>query len=248
MSENHTDAQQRQYKVVLLGDGAVGKTSIAARFANDTFTQKYKQTIGLDFFVKHLILPGDTQVAMQLWDIGGQSIGSKMLQNYICGAKAILLCYDITNHDSFANLGDWYKLVRHAFRDVSMPFVGLVANKCNLAGCEIRSVLLPAGDLSHLRAVKSDLHNRFADENVLYSFMMSAKSGDQVTSCFVRVAMVLANTSFSKRELDAAAHTVVKATIIEHAQHDPGLSKGAMHGVHNKCCSMSSHNKSCGIC
>lgn len=193
MSENHTDAQQRQYKVVLLGDGAVGKTSIAARFANDTFTQKYKQTIGLDFFVKHLILPGDTQVAMQLWDIGGQSIGSKMLQNYICGAKAILLCYDITNHDSFANLGDWYKLVRHAFRDVSMPFVGLVANKC---------------DLSHLRAVKSDLHNRFADENVLYSFMMSAKSGDQVTSCFVRVAMVLANTSFSKRELDAAAHTV----------------------------------------
>lgn len=66
MSENHTDAQQRQYKVVLLGDGAVGKTSIAARFANDTFTQKYKQTIGLDFFVKHLILPG-SNATMGYW-------------------------------------------------------------------------------------------------------------------------------------------------------------------------------------
>ena len=50
---------QRQFKVILLGDGAVGKTSIAARFAHNEFAQSYKQTIGLDFFIKHLILPGE---------------------------------------------------------------------------------------------------------------------------------------------------------------------------------------------
>ena len=44
---------------------------------------------------------------MQMWDIGGQSISSKMLHNYIFGAHAILLCYDITNYESFANLEDW---------------------------------------------------------------------------------------------------------------------------------------------
>lgn len=115
---------QRQFKVILLGDGAVGKTSIATRFSSDEFTQSYKQTIGLDFFIKHLILPGaaspetacffprsfsagDVHVAMQMWDIGGQSISSKMLHNYIFGAHAILLCYDITNYESFANLEDW---------------------------------------------------------------------------------------------------------------------------------------------
>ena len=115
---------QRQFKVILLGDGAVGKTSIATRFSHDEFTQSYKQTIGLDFFIKHLILPGaaspetapffprsfsagDVHVAMQMWDIGGQSISSKMLHNYIFGAHAILLCYDITNYESFANLEDW---------------------------------------------------------------------------------------------------------------------------------------------
>lgn len=46
------------YKVILLGDGTVGKTSIATRFAEDDFSQSYKQTIGLDFFVKRIILPG----------------------------------------------------------------------------------------------------------------------------------------------------------------------------------------------
>lgn len=46
-------------KVILLGDGTVGKTSIATRFAQDNFSQAYKQTIGLDFFVKRIVLPGE---------------------------------------------------------------------------------------------------------------------------------------------------------------------------------------------
>lgn len=56
------------------------------------------QTIGLDFMLKRLELPGKTHVALQIWDIGGQSIGSKMLGNYIFGSQAILICYDITNY------------------------------------------------------------------------------------------------------------------------------------------------------
>ena len=128
-------------------------------------------------------------------------------------------------------------------------------------------------DLSHMRAVKSEVHNRFADENVLYSFMMSAKSGDQVRpgvlraggrssaarralrgraprrpprprrerrarrrrrcraqvkSCFLRVAAVLSNTSFSRPEIEVESQTVVKATIVEHAQHDPNVHSGSV--------------------
>lgn len=69
---------------------------------------------------------------MQMWDIGGQSISSKMIKNYICGAHAILLCYDITNYDSFANLEDWYRIVRQTFATSTLPFIGLIANKCVL--------------------------------------------------------------------------------------------------------------------
>jgi len=53
-----------QYKVILLGDGATGKTSIAARFTDDVFAQQYKQTIGLDFFMKRLSLPGGINAAL----------------------------------------------------------------------------------------------------------------------------------------------------------------------------------------
>ena len=97
--------------MILLGDGATGKTSIAMRFTEDHFAQQYKQTIGLDFFNKTLVLPGDVHVTLQIWDIGGQTIGGKMIGNYIFGAQAVLLCYDITNYQSFQDLEDWYNLV-----------------------------------------------------------------------------------------------------------------------------------------
>lgn len=52
-----------------------------------------------------------------------------MITNYIAGADAVLLCYDITNYESFANLEDWYRLVLRTFQLGSMPFVALVGNK-----------------------------------------------------------------------------------------------------------------------
>lgn len=175
--DSEDEGEQLQYKVIILGDGAVGKTSIAMRFTDDQFAQQYKQTIGVDFFMKRLVLPGDVQVALQIWDIGGQTIGGKMIGNYIYGAQAVLLCYDITNLQSFQNLEDWYALVERTFRGQPMPTITLIGNKT---------------DLTHLRAVKVEKHNQFADENEMFSCFMSAKSGDNVTHCFHRVAAVSA--------------------------------------------------------
>jgi len=83
MEDSDDEPEQLQYKVILLGDGAVGKTSIAMRFTEDHFAKAYKQTIGLDFFIKRLVLPGEVHVALQIWDIGGQTIGGKMIGNYM---------------------------------------------------------------------------------------------------------------------------------------------------------------------
>jgi Ras-related protein Rab-28 len=74
-------------------------------------------------------LIANIQIALQIWDIGGQSIGSKMITNYISGADAVLLCYDITNYESFANLEDWYRLVIRAFQGKHLPYVALIGNK-----------------------------------------------------------------------------------------------------------------------
>ena len=55
-----------------------------------------------------------------------------MITNYISGADAVLLCYDITNYESFANLEDWYRLVLKAFQDNTLPYISLLGNKSKL--------------------------------------------------------------------------------------------------------------------
>jgi len=71
----------------------------------------------------------DINATVQLWDIGGQTIGSKMIQNYIYGANAVLLAYDITNYQSFQNLTDWMTLVKRAFDGSPLPLIVLVGSK-----------------------------------------------------------------------------------------------------------------------
>ena len=127
--KDEDDIEKLQFKVILLGDGAVGKTSIAMRFSEDQFSQNYKQTVGVDFHIRRLMIPPKYHIAMQIWDIGGQSIGSKMVSNYIAGSHAILLCYDITNYESFLNLEDWYRIVVSTFKFEKLPQIVLVGNK-----------------------------------------------------------------------------------------------------------------------
>jgi len=220
--DSDDEPEQLQYKVILLGDGAVGKTSIAMRFTEDHFAKAYKQTIGVDFFIKRLVLPGEVHVALQIWDIGGQTIGGKMIGNYIYGAQAVLLCYDITNYQSFQNLEDWFRLVRRTFQGSAMPYVTLVGNKT---------------DLNHMRAVKAEKHSQFADENDMYSFLLSAKTGDNVSSCFYRLAADLAGVVLTKPELEIASK-IVRAEIVNHPQHDQEGASAESSGKKKGACVM----------
>lgn len=207
--------------MVILGDGAVGKTSITMRFCEDYFARQYKQTIGVDFFIKRVVLPGDVHVALQVWDIGGQSIGSKMISSYIYGAQAVLLTYDITNYQSFQNLEDWLELVKKTFDRDSPPYIALLANKT---------------DLKHLCTVKQEKHNSFADDNNMYSYFLSAKSGDQINATFYRIAADLAGIVLTKVELESSAR-VVQAEIVNHPQNDPNQQTLAV-ASREKACSI----------
>jgi len=203
--DDEEDPEYLQYKVIILGDGAVGKTSLATRFCEDHFAKHYKQTIGLDFFVKRVTLPGKINVCMQIWDIGGQSIGGKMVSNYIHGSHAVVLTYDITNYQSFQHLEDWLYLVKRTFNNGQLPYMALMANK---------------QDLAHIRAVKAEKHNQFAEENDLYSYFVSARSGDQVHPSFFRIAADLAGVTLTKPEIEVAQQPT-KAELINHQRNDP---------------------------
>mmetsp|Transcript_100219 Transcript_100219/g.283770 ORF Transcript_100219/g.283770 Transcript_100219/m.283770 type:complete len:234 (+) Transcript_100219:139-840(+) len=222
--DDEDEPEYLQYKIILLGDGAVGKTSLATRFCEDHFAKHYKQTIGLDFFVKRVVLPGDVHVCMQIWDIGGQSIGGKMVSNYIHGSHAVILTYDLTNYQSFQHLEDWLFLVKRTFLKEPMPYMVLMANK---------------HDLSHICTVKNEKHNQFADENDLYSYFVSAKTGDQVHPSFYRIAADLAGVTLTKPELEVAQKPT-KAELVNHQRHDPSHAEINADDLNKakKCCIM----------
>ncbi|KAB0349981.1 hypothetical protein FD754_014838 [Muntiacus muntjak] len=114
MSDSEEGSLDRQLKVVVLGDGTSGKTSLATCFAQETFGRQYKQTIGLDFFLR-ITLPGSLNVTLHVWDVGGQMV------------------YDVTNYQSFENLEDWYSVVKKVSEESeTQPLVALVGNKIDL--------------------------------------------------------------------------------------------------------------------
>lgn len=203
MSDSEEESQDHQLKIVLLGDGASGKTSLAMRFAQEAFGKQYKQTLGLDFFLKRITLPGNLNVTLQVWDIGGQTIGGKMLDKYIYGAQGVLLVYDITNSQSFENLEDWYSMVKKVNEESdTQPSVALVANKI---------------DLEHMRTVKFEKHQRFCQEHNLNGHIVSAKSGDSVFLCFQRMAADILGIKLNKAEIEQSQR-VVKADIVNYSQ------------------------------
>ncbi len=120
-------------KVIVLGDGAVGKTSIVHRYVTDKFQKRYTATIGVDILNKAVkITQGvtDYEVNLNLWDIGGQDSFKLVRGKFYKQAIAALLIFDITNKKSFDNLEAW---IKEAIDNVEqkIPFV-LIGNKIDL--------------------------------------------------------------------------------------------------------------------
>ena len=92
------------FKILVAGDGAVGKTTLLHRFIEGDFIDSTTMTIGVDFHTKKMEFPPDYLVHLQLWDIGGQERFRFMVDQYLRGAKGALLLFDTTSMTSFVNI------------------------------------------------------------------------------------------------------------------------------------------------
>lgn len=97
------------FKVVLLGAAAVGKTSLVQRFIHDKFSQNYLLTIGMEPSEKYIELDNGTIVALSIWDIAGQARFKFIRHNFFKGAKASLLVFDLTRESTLQDLKEWNK-------------------------------------------------------------------------------------------------------------------------------------------
>ena len=95
-------------KIVLLGEGAVGKTSLVHRYVQDTFSTDYKLTIGSNFLLKKIKLDQTTRVLLQIWDLSGQDVFRTVRAQYYLYSRGAILVFDLTRRSTFQKLEGWY--------------------------------------------------------------------------------------------------------------------------------------------
>ncbi|XP_045606167.1 ras-related protein Rab-23 [Procambarus clarkii] len=166
-------------KVVIVGNGAVGKSSMIQRYCKGTFTKDYKKTIGVDFLERQLSLSGE-EVRLMLWDTAGQEEFDAITKAYYRGAQACVVAFSTTDRDSFTAVRKWKKKVEDECG--SIPMV-LVQNKI---------------DLIDQATVKPDEVESLARELRVRLYRTSVKEDlnvDQVFNFLVERYMALINTS-----------------------------------------------------
>ena len=117
------------YKIIIIGDAAVGKSNILTRYSKNEFSENTKSTVGVELGVKFIKVKG-INAKIQIWDTAGQARYRSITSSYYKGSHGCFIVYDITNESSFDNVEKWYEYVqKEAGKNISIILVG---NKCDL--------------------------------------------------------------------------------------------------------------------
>ncbi|MDX1799041.1 MAG: Rab family GTPase [Candidatus Lokiarchaeia archaeon] len=154
------------FKVLMLGDASVGKTSLTIRYISGFFQEDLKLTIGVDFYSKTTIF-NNKKVKLQIWDFGGEERFRFLLSQYCKGANGAFFLYDITNQSSLHHLPDWTQVIREHSGDIPIMLIGSKA------------------DLDEFRVVSREEGILAAKKYNLASFgELSSKTGANVENTF----------------------------------------------------------------
>ncbi|MFX1573003.1 MAG: Rab family GTPase [Promethearchaeota archaeon] len=154
------------YKLLMLGDASVGKTSLTLRYISGFFMEDLKLTIGVDFYSKTIDFVGK-KVKLQIWDFGGEERFRFLLSQYCKGANGAFFLYDITNQISLDHLPDWTQIVRENAGDIPIMLIG------------------SKSDLDEFRAVTRQNGILATKKYNLASFIeLSSKTGENVEKAF----------------------------------------------------------------
>lgn len=155
------------FKVLLIGEAAVGKTSLTLKFVHGKFKSDYLLTVGMEPYSKYITV-GNNTVTLSIWDIAGQQRFDVFRTMFFRGAKAALLVFDLTRPATLSKLQNWYEdLIKNAGKDVLTILVG---NK---------------NDLEDLRSISNKEANAFAKKIKALAYIeTSAKTGENVDESF----------------------------------------------------------------
>jgi small GTP-binding protein len=163
-------------KICLLGDGAVGKTTLIKKFVYDKFDDKYIMTFGTKVTKKGVCLSAggqDFDLTMMIWDILGQRVHDALHATYYQGAAGALLVCDVTRRETLQGLEEWARVFRNVCPETPIIFLG---NKSDLKD----QARVTDADLAALAARYGTVH-----------FMTSAKTGEHVEESFLRLGRTI---------------------------------------------------------
>lgn len=154
------------YKILLVGDSGVGKSSMLARFTNPTSEMNILPTTGIDFRIRTLQID-DRMIKLQIFDTAGQERFRTVTNSYYRGANGIILVYDVTDKESFRHAWDW-KAEIERYAKPSIPML-LVGNKC---------------DVRKERQVQKEDAEKFANIGGMLPMEVSAKENQNIEAAF----------------------------------------------------------------
>ena len=165
------------FKIIIFGDGGVGKTTLIARYLTGIFKSDSLITIGVDFHVKKIEIEGK-RVSLQIWDFAGEERFRFLLPSYVIGASGGIFLYDITRYSSFKNFDSWLEIFKKGYRGENHQIPVL------MVGSKL--------DLEYKRAVSREEAYEIAKKNNLYGYIeCSAKDGQSVEDIFLEMGRLM---------------------------------------------------------
>ena len=178
-----SETKATNYKVVIVGKSAVGKSSLMFRFTDDRFNENYLTTIGVDFKFRSFKLK-EQSYKLQIWDTAGQEKYQTITKTFYKGAHAVIVVFDLTNKKSFDDLKEqWFpEIENNCDEDVVIAIVG---NK---------------NDLETEREVDRELATKFANSKDCVYVETSAKTGQNVETLFFEMTEKVSEKEKLKEE------------------------------------------------
>ena len=170
MTDNKGGYYDVKYKIMVLGESKVGKTSLIKRYTKEQFGGVYLTTVGMDFQDK-IIEIEDKKIRLQVWDTAGQERFRNVTKSYFQSSHGLLVVYDITDKESFEKINFWIENIKNNAPENAKLI--LVGNKCDLAN--ERKVTIEDGE------------NKARKYNIKF-FESSAKDGTNVNELFFYLA------------------------------------------------------------
>ena len=174
-----------KFKIMVIGESKVGKTSLIKRYTKNKFGGVYLTTVGVDFQDK-IIQIEEKKIRLQIWDTAGQERFRNITKNYFNSSDGFLLIYDISDKDSFKHLNFWNEQIKlNAPNNTKSVLVG---NKC---------------DLDNSREISIEQGENLAQKYKIKFFEASAKDGTNINEVFE----YLANEIYKVKKFDIRNNT-----------------------------------------